>query len=245
MQEGRIMISSRLLVAGVLLCAVRPAIAHGSLVTIHDQSFTPGTWDGRLIGGTNATGAALFQEPGGVTGNAQRTQVTGSGSFTFDVEQYKNDADFDPAIGSIDSIGYEMWCRVTGASEFASFQLAARQGGGTFRAPATFFEPPIFSTNWQRITGSVSPANFQRMTGSGLPTLDLSPSAPPIEFGYLLSRGVFQSGTTNYRASFFTVDVSYTPVPEPGSAFLTGIAAIALLGPGCRCKSRLLRRGRS
>lgn len=201
-------------------------LSQAGVITIHDQTFTPGTWNVSILGGTNVTSASLTRLAGqGVTGDAQRTSISGSGSYTFDVQQFKTDRPFNPATeGSIQSINWEVWYRVASASQFAGWRLAARQGGATFVASTTYFEPVLFTSTWQRATGAIPVTAFARVTGSGSSQLDTSSTGLPIEFGYLLSRGVFAAGSTNYTASFYTLDITTLAiVPEPVTSFVVGL----------------------
>ena len=212
--------------------AVSAFVPTHAATVIHDESFLTGTWAVSVLGGTNVTGASLTRLAGaGVTGDAQRTTITGSGSYTFDVQQFKTDRVWTPILdGEITGLAWEVWYRVTGASEFAGFRLAAHQGNSTYLAGNTYFEPALFSSNWQRATGSVLPTDFGRASGTGPSTLDFSAGAPSIQFGYELSRGVFQAGNTNYQASFYTLTIDAKPTPEPGSAMLLAIGLVVL---GC------------
>ncbi len=188
-------------------------------ITIHDESYTPGTWTASILGGTNVTSASITRLVGqGVTGNAQQTTINGTGSFTFDVQHFKLDRPFVTSVdGIMQNINWETWYKVENASQFASWRLAARQGGDTFIAGTTYFEPQSFSPFWQRATGTLVPADFGRVTGAGSPTLDTAVGSKPIEFGYVLSRGIFLTGTSQYRTSFLNLNITTTAVPEPGT----------------------------
>ncbi len=221
----------KMLFAVLIVCAGFRSLASADIITIHDQSFTPGTWTASILGGTNVTSASISRLIGqGVTGNAQQTTINGSGSYTFDVQHFKLDRQFNTNVdGIMRSVSWEIWYKVENSSQFAGWRLAARQGGDTFIAGNTYFEPQLFSPFWQRATGSVMPTDFGRVTGSGNPTLDTSVGGQPIEFGYVLSRGVFLSGTTRYRASFLNLDI--TTVPEPSSfAMMAGLVVLLPLG---------------
>jgi hypothetical protein len=224
------------LVSGLMLVFGSSTLSAG-LVTIHDRTFTNGTWTASVLGGTNVTSVSLTRLLGqGVTDDALRTTINGSGSFTFDVQQFKTDRPFvTNTDGVIQSIGWEIWYKVENASQFASWRLAARQGGSTYVANSTYFEPQLFSANWQRGHGTIAPTAFSLVTGPGSPGLDTSASGAPIEFGYILSRGVFRSGSTPYRTSFFTLDIQTAAVPEPNSLMLMGVGLAVAIG---------LRRGR-
>ena len=214
-----------------------PTTILADVVTIHDESFTPGTWDVEVVGGSRVSGATLTQEVGaGVTGNAQRTTISGSGTYTFDVVQFKTDRLWESRIdGEMINIKWEAWYRVANASEFAGFQLAARQSDTIYRAPSTYFEPALFTSSWQKRPGGanrfVSPTEFVKFSGSGPSRLDLSRNGDPIEFGYMLSRGIFRSGATRYRTSFFDLQIETIPIPEPSSV-LVALSLSALVG--CR-----------
>ncbi|MBL8891180.1 MAG: PEP-CTERM sorting domain-containing protein [Planctomycetaceae bacterium] len=212
-----------LLVSGLMFASELSTLSAG-LVTIHDRTFSNGTWAASVLGGTNVSSVSLSRLIGqGVTGDALRTTINGSGAFTFDVQQFKQDRPFVTVDdGVIESIGWEIWYKVENSSQFASWRLAARQAGTTYVANSTYFEPQLFSANWQRRHGTIAPNAFSRVSGPGSVTLDTSVGGAPIEFGYILSRGVFLTGNTSYRASFFTLDIQTTAVPEPSSLVFIG-----------------------
>ena len=155
---------------------------------------------------------SAFQSGGGISGNALNLQVTGSGTFTYDVQALMKNVSFKPSTqGTIDSIKWQTWYKAQGNTVATGYRALAMQGGSLFIANNTYFEP-YNPSGWQYKNFNLSPANFTRLTGSGSSTLDISPGGADIFFGFLLSRGIFLSGTDNYAVSFFTVDVNYHPV---------------------------------
>lgn len=209
-----------------------PCLSASAGVIIHDQSFLSGTWSVSILGGTNVSSASLTRlAGGGVTGDAQRTNISGSGSYTFDVQQFKTDRDWTPILdGEITSLSWEFWFRVTGASDFAGFRLAARQGGSTYIANVTYLEPPIFSSNWQRAAGSILPDAFSKASGGGPATLEFLETSPSIQFGYMLSRGVFRAGATSPQVSFYDLNIESKPVvPEPSTTILFAVGLMPFL----------------
>ena len=180
--------------------------------TIHDETFANGTWSSAIFGGTRVSAVSAFQSGGGISGNALNLQVTGSGTFTYDVQALMKNVSFKPSTqGTIDSIKWQTWYKAQGNTVATGYRALAMQGGSLFIANNTYFEP-YNPSGWQYKNFNLSPANFTRLTGSGSSTLDISPGGADIFFGFLLSRGIFLSGTDNYAVSFFTVDVNYHPV---------------------------------
>jgi hypothetical protein len=203
----------------LVLVALTPAnLARAAIVNITDTTFNTSNFASVVVGGSapSQTTVSLTRVPnGGITGDALTAAINGPGSFTFDVGLFKTDQTWNPANGLLTGIAYEYWYRAANASEFLGIRLALRQAGGVFAASSTYAEPPIYSSNWQRRTGSVDvPSAFARVSGPG-PALDLSPSGAPIELGFLASRGDFASGTRYFKTSLWSFDLTYTPIPAP------------------------------
>lgn len=225
------LVSRFLTPATVLVGLLGTCSAHGGVV-LHDQTFATGTWEATVIGGTGVAGASVAREIGtGITGDALRTGIFGSGSFTFDVALLKNNVAYDPGTeGAISTINWELWYKVPNAGGFAGMRLIAQQGDSLYSANNTYREPELFSTFWQRAHGTIQGSDFQKLTGTSGPSLDFGADADPIFFGYALTRGSFGGGVT-HRASFFTLDMQTVAVPEiPSSAWVgTGLLIGAIL----------------
>jgi MYXO-CTERM domain-containing protein len=226
---------------GIWFCAsLASTTASAAVVTVLDTAFAPGTWQASVLGG-NAAGSTTVglstQTGAGVTGNAQTVTINGPGSFTFDCGVFKTNYAWNPATdGLLTGIDWETWHKTTGPSEFAGWRLAAKQGNTTFLANSTFFEPQLFSPNWQRRTGAVDPATAFNATWGPPATLNLGPSGSLITFGFVVTRGDLASGTRYWRHSFFKLDLTHEPVPAPGAI------AVALLGLGAGGTCRRRRR---
>jgi hypothetical protein len=190
----------------LVIASATPATA--ATVVIHDQTFTPGTWSTMIKGGTGVTGSSLSQGiNGGVTGNSQTTTLSHSTTnFTFEVLDTKTDRPWYPAIdGKITSLTWELWYKRL----VHDMYITAVQGTAVY-AGSPFAASGVNETTWKKATGAQTPDNMLRRYGDGPLTLDFSPSAPPIYFGYLLIRGVFNP-TASFENSFFDMQIQTIP----------------------------------
>ena len=212
------------MLATLVLSALAPT-ADAAVFTIFDNTFTLSNWTIDGLGGSNS-GTASASVIGGLSGNGREVRIGGSGSVTYQVENYKTNASFAPALGSATGFTMQIWQQVTGGnSTFQSTRFIASQGA-SFYSSSIRWEPPIFSGNWQKFEISVAPSDFTLMRGPGPATLDLSETAEPIRFGYMSFSPVFIPGPATPRNSFFNVDVTYTPVPEPHAASLLMVSLL-------------------
>jgi hypothetical protein len=216
-------------VAAFSLSVFVPAV-DAAVFTIFDNTFAPSQWSLEGLAGSNA-GTASASVIGGLSGNGREVRIGGFGSVTYQIENYKTNASFSPALGSATGFTLQIWQQVTGGNgTFQSTRFVASQGS-SFYASSIRWEPPIFSGNWQKFETSVAPSDFTLMRGDGPAPLDLSETAAPIRFGYMSFSQVFIPSPATPRNSFFNVDVTYTPIPEASTG---GLLLMGLLWSGRR-----------
>lgn len=183
---------------------------------LHDETFAANAWRHRLVGGQNVTSVQVYQEIGtGVTGNAQRTTVTGSSPIQYDVRHYQTNLFWTPALdGEIVSIEWQLWYKVMGESTYGILEMAASQGGAEYIASGTYTEPVLFWSHWQMAAGAVPISAYTLSLGSGPQQLDFSPWAPPITFGYRSFTTVnLRYSRIDHRVSFFDLQINAIPQP--------------------------------
>jgi hypothetical protein len=221
-------------IVGVLVLGVFVPASDAAVFTIFDNTFSLSNWSLAGLGGSNA-GTASASVIGGLSGSGRQVTIGGSGSITYQVESYKTNASFSPALGSATGLTMQIWQQVTGGNgTYQNTRFVASQGS-SFYASSIRWEPPIFTGSWQKFEVSVAPSDFSLMRGSGPATLDFSETAEPIRFGYMSFSPVFISSPATPRNSFFNVDVTYTPVPEASTASLL---LMAFLWSGRRQRMR-------
>lgn len=210
-----------------LLVAVTSATANGGLVVIHDQTFTDGTWQASVQGGTNITGASVSRQVAtGVTGDRLITTMSHNGKFTFEVFDEKLNRPWVPAVdGEILSIDWQVWYLAQDSNQSRGMYLAARQGNSIYVGPR--FQPQIFLPQWQKASnpnGPETPGSMLRRYGGGPLSMQFEVNSPPIYFGFLQIREGFLSGAS-FSNSFFDLQITSRPiVPELNSFVLLTLA---------------------
>lgn len=215
-------------VAAFSLPVFVPAV-DAAVFTIFDNTFAPSQWSLEGLAGSNA-GTASASVIGGLSGNGREVRIGGFGSVTYQIENYKTNASFSPALGSATGFTLQLWQQVIGGSTLQSTRFVASQGS-SFYVSSRRWDPPEFTSIWQKFLISVEPSDFTLMRGDGPATLDLSETAAPIRFGYMSFSQVFIPSPATPRNSFFNVDVTYTPIPEASTG---GLLLIGLLWSGRR-----------
>ncbi len=192
-----------------------------------------------LGAGQNVTGVSVLQLIGaGVTGNAQMTVISGFSPIKYQVHHYKNDIVFDPATqGNIISLTWELWYKWPGSqSTYGILKMIAKQGNGEYVANPSYTEPASNSAFWQKASGALLPSDYVLFAGPGPSTLQFSPTAPPIHFGYMNFTTVdLFTSTVNHQVSFFDLQISTVPLKgwfDLGSGLAGTVGVPALAGSG-------------
>lgn len=217
------------LALGVLSPGVKSS-AQAVHLGLHDETFLPAHWQFYVAGGQNVSSVQVYQDVGaGVTGNAQRTIVNGFSPIQYDVRHYSTNLAWLPGVhGTITNIAdWQLWYKVQGECTYGILELAAAQGAGHYVAGATYWEPQNFNAYWQRAHGSIPATAFTLSAGSGPTTLDFSPSAPPIYFGYRNFSSVnLRCSSVTHRISFFDLQIDGV-APAPVAFTLGGFERLA------------------
>ena len=212
-------------IVGALVLRVFAPASDAAVFTIFDNTFSLSNWSLAGLGGSNA-GTASASVIGGLSGSGRQVTIGGSGSVTYQVENYKTNASFSPALGSATGLTMQIWQQVSGGNgTYQNTRFVASQGS-SFYASSDRWQPRNGNGSWEKFEISVAPSDFSLMRGSGPATLDLSETAGPIRFGYMSFSPVFISSPATPRNSFFNVDVTYTPIPEASTASLLSIAVV-------------------
>ena len=204
--------------ATVIFSIIIPVDASEASTIIHDETFAPSAWTASIFSGSNLTGtvAVVQQTDGRGTGsNSQQVSLFHNApTFTFDMEMLKNDRPWVPAVdGEIVSFLWKLDYLCRNTNEDPLMYATAIQNGTVYASP--YFVIQSFSPVWRTAIISIDISHFTRIGGPGPVTPDFSMAAAPLEFGYGLQRGNFESGDT-FRHAVFHMEIETIAARLPG-----------------------------
>jgi hypothetical protein len=192
-------------------------------VTLVDTTFNATDWDFTVLSNTTGGTPTLFSGGGFRQVVITNPSVVGSNASTASI---RLGFAYDPsAQGAIGSWSFTTTAQTGPNSNAVTgfFTFALRQGGTvyagggvipSFIQPDTFTAPPPLPANYTRVSPA-GPASPDFMAGG------------PIEFGYLASFSVTNSGGGSEGIIVSNFRLTINPVPEPSALALAGVAAAA------------------
>lgn len=184
---------------------------------------------------TAATGVL----PGGIGDPSSGYHVTVVQGYSFQSEVRYRASHFNLAIvysptvfGPITSLTWDVWFKTQVGGHVLN--LVAYQNDSIYLSPQGEGASGQYP-HWQHHARTIDPSTLTRIAGTGQFTLDTSPTASPIIFGYMNynDTGLRDAQGTQLQGGIFDLDLyhlSITSIPEPQRACcLLGAAALALV----------------